>query len=85
MLSIAQSSTSHGAQIPQLIGRSELNAYLALSINSNLAVNELYVATITTIISGTDEETDSIGNIEFSKSINYQSMMTVILYQSIIL
>ena len=66
---VAQSSTSHGAQIPQLIGRSNLSAYLTLTIHSSLAVNELYVANITTIISGTDEETNSIGNIEFSKSI----------------
>lgn len=62
----ADTSMSHGAQIPQLSGQSASNLELSISINSNLEVNEVYSAIITTIID--DTEIDSNSTIEFSKS-----------------
>ena len=63
---LTESNTSHGAQIPQLSGESAGNLQLSISVNSSLKVNEHYSAVITTI--SDEEEIDSIGTIEFSKS-----------------
>ena len=62
---LTRSNTSHGVQIPQLLGQSASSIQLSISVTSNLDANQLYSAIITTI---SDEvEINSNGTIEFSK------------------
>ena len=62
---LTESNTSHGAQVPHLLGQSISSIQLSISVSSNLEANQLYSAIITTI---SDEVVvDSNGTIEFSK------------------
>ena len=55
-------TTSHGPQIPDLLGQSGDSVQLSLTVDSDLEVNELYTANI--IADGLEK---SLATIEFSK------------------
>ena len=56
-------TTSHGPQIPELLGNSGASVQLSLTINSNLEINELYSTSI--VANGLEK---SSATIEFSKT-----------------
>ena len=63
-----ESNTSHGAQIPQITGLSDISVELSLTLNSNLIINQFYSTINTTNSISGDKKVDSIGAIEFSMS-----------------
>ena len=65
MLSEAN-TTNHGVQIPQVVQYSQSSVHLSLTVNSDLLVNEMYLATITAI--STDGKRNISVTVEFSKT-----------------
>ena len=60
------STTNHGIQIPRVVQYSQLSVHLSLTTNSDLLVNEIYLATITAI--SADGERNTSVTVEFSKT-----------------
>ena len=56
MLSEAN-TTNHGIQIPRVVQYSQSSAHLSLTVDSDLLVNELYLATITAISANGERNT----------------------------
>ena len=56
-------TTNHGVQIPQVVQYSQSSVHLSLTIDSDLFVNELYLATITAI--NADGERNISVTVEF--------------------
>ena len=59
-------TTTHGVQIPRVVEYSRSSVHLSLTVDSDLLVNELYLATITAINAG--GEKNSSVTVEFSKT-----------------
>ena len=67
MLSEAN-TTNHGIQIPRVVRYSQSSVHLSLTVDSDLLVNEMYLATITAV--NADGETNISLVVEFGKTFN---------------
>ena len=62
-------ATNHGIQIPRVVHYSQSNVLLSLTVDSDLLVNEQYLATITAIKA--DGERNTSVTMEFGMSTFY--------------
>ena len=61
-----ENTTNHGIQIPRVVQHSQSIAHLSLTVDSDLLVNEMYLATITAI--NTDGEKNITVTMKFGNN-----------------
>ena len=69
LLSTANTTINHGIEIPAVVQYSQSSIHLSLTVDSNLVVNEQYLATITAI-NGDGERNHNV-TVEFGLIIIY--------------
>ena len=69
-------TTNHGIQIPRVVQYSQSSVHLSLTVDSDLLVNELYLATITAI--SADGERNTGVTVEFG---NNNIILTLIIHE----
>ena len=74
---LSEANTSnHGVQIPRAVQYSQSSVHLSLTVDSNLLVNELYLATITAI--NADGERNTSVTVEFgNEHYNFIQMIKI--------